>query len=257
MARRMGIREGPGEEVGHPARHSGQRLVGLMGLPVDRPAGSPCPRGGLEAFWAAFKRVVEGAAVWRLEAAAGWARRSWRLRTAGCRCGDCLVGGSSRAYPEQGGVGRGWEPMAAVGGSGGEDWRRVAGGVRRAGAVVRGGGLRLRRDGRVGEVWVPLVAGGGGWHGVFRLRREGPSREGKEGCEVLSSGVARRGARRVRLGERDGLAAGVWGDGWLSVGCLRASRKASAVVGPQFGLGVRNADYERVVVGVLVRNGTG
>ena len=71
-----------------------------------------------------------------------------------------------------------------------------------------------------------------------------------------SSGVARRGARRVRHGERDGLAAGVWGDGGLSVGCLRASRKASSVVGPQFGLGVRNADYERVEVGVLVRGGT-
>ncbi len=257
MARRMGIREGPGGEVGHPARHSGHRLVGLMGGLVGRPAGSACPRGGLEASWAASKRVVEGSAVRRLEVAARWARRSWRLWMAGCRCGDCLVGGSSRAYSEQGGVGRGWEPMAAVGGSGGENWRRVAGGARRAGAVVRGGGIRLRRDGRVGEVWVPLVAGGGGWTGVFRLRRECPSREGKKGCEVLSSGVARRGARRGRLGERDGLAAGVWGDGWLSVGCLRASRKASAVVGSEFGLGVCNADFERVVVGVLVRSGTG
>ena len=74
---------------------------------------------------------------------------------------------------------------------------------------------------------------------------------------MLWSGVARRGARWVRHGERDGLAAGVWGDGWLSVECLRASRKASAVVGPQFGLGARTADYERVVGGVLVRSGTG
>ena len=150
MARRMGIREGSSGEGRNPARHSGQCLVGLMGCPVGRPGGSPCPRGGLEAFWAASKRVVEGVAVRRLEAAASWARRSWRLWIAGCTCGNCLVGGSSRVYTEQGGVGRGWEPMAAVGGSGEEDWRRVAGAARRAGAVVRGGGLRLRRDGRVG-----------------------------------------------------------------------------------------------------------
>ena len=223
MARRTGSWGAPCGAMVHPARQSGQRLVRLTGCPVRRTMGLLGLRGGWEALWAAAVWVAEGVAV-RCGWGAGWlfvagqqgpgrglarAGSLWRclVRAVGAVAGGWPVCGPLASLPamgsgwldvcpernwSRGGAGRGWEPMALVGGADG------ALGVSRRGW----------KWGRAGDGGTARRAGGGRLEETVRNRVHGKTAP-RSGRGVAAGLAPPAGGTGTRSG---------WAAGWLRDG---------------------------------------